>query len=46
MFQKVFEQTFKANQLVNTPWFQSLGNHDWYGNAQGQIDYMAFSNRW
>jgi tartrate-resistant acid phosphatase type 5 len=32
--------------LVNTPWFHTLGNHDHYGNAQAQIDYMSKSNRW
>jgi len=46
IIKEVFEETYTANQLVKTPWFHCLGNHDHYGNAQGQIDYTNKSNRW
>jgi tartrate-resistant acid phosphatase type 5 len=45
-FHEIFEEVYKGNELLNTPWFHVLGNHDHYGNAQAQIDYTAKSNRW
>ena len=46
LFDTIFEKTYTASQLKNTPWFHILGNHDYYGNVQGQIDYQSRSNRW
>ena len=45
-FKEIFEEVYSASQLVNTPWFHTLGNHDYLGNYQAQTDYMAKSNRW
>ena len=45
-FNEIFEEVYKGNELLNTPWFHILGNHDHYGNPQAQIDYTANSNRW
>jgi predicted MPP superfamily phosphohydrolase len=31
---------------LNVNWFPVLGNHDYHGNAQAQIDYSQVSRRW
>lgn len=45
-FKETFENVFKSDYLENTPWFALLGNHDHYGNATAQVDYMEHSKRW
>lgn len=45
-FREIFEEMYSADNLKQSPWFQTLGNHDYYGNAQAQVDYTAISNRW
>ena len=45
-FKEIFEEVYSDSSLKNTPWFHTMGNHDYYGNAQAQIDYTAKSNRW
>ena len=45
-FKEIFEEVYSASQLKNTPWFHTLGNHDYLDNYQAQTDYMALSNRW
>lgn len=32
--------------LLSLPWFISLGNHDWRGNVQAQIDYNSVHKNW
>ena len=40
-----FEDVYRAHSL-NIPWFPVLGNHDYLGNPQAQIDYSKISRRW
>ncbi|CAF0891821.1 unnamed protein product [Brachionus calyciflorus] len=42
-FKDTFEDVYVYN---NTPWYFVLGNHDYYGNPQAQIDYTEISKRW
>ena len=44
-WQKSFEQVYAAPSL-NIPWYSVLGNHDYRGNIQAQIDYSRKSDRW
>lgn len=45
MWRSSFEQVYKAPSL-QVPWYVALGNHDYHGNAQAQIDYSQKSTRW
>jgi acid phosphatase len=40
-----FEDIYAADSL-QTPWRVILGNHDYRGNVQAQLDYTNTSNRW
>lgn len=40
-----FEQIYTARAL-QTPWYVALGNHDYRGIAQAQVDYSRISRRW
>jgi tartrate-resistant acid phosphatase type 5 len=40
-----FEEVYSARAL-QIPWFPSLGNHDYRGNVDGEIEYSRFSARW
>ena len=40
-----FEDIYSAPSL-QVPWHVILGNHDYHGNSQAQIDYSAGSRRW
>ena len=40
-----FEQIYTAHSLQN-PWYVVLGNHDYKGNVQAEIDYSKLSRRW
>lgn len=40
-----FEDMYAAPSL-QVPWWVALGNHDYRGNIQAQIDYSARSPRW
>lgn len=44
-WQTSFEQIYTASSL-QIPWYASLGNHDYAGNPQAQIDYSNISSRW
>lgn len=40
-----FENVY-THHLLHEPWFVALGNHDYEGSVQAQIDYSAVSRRW
>lgn len=44
-WQSSFEQVY-TDPALHRPWFVALGNHDYRGNPQAQIDYAAHSPRW
>ena len=44
-WQTSFEQVY-TDPALQVPWHVALGNHDYRGNPQAQIDYMAKSARW
>jgi tartrate-resistant acid phosphatase type 5 len=44
-WEKSFETVYDAPSL-QVPWWVALGNHDYHGNAQAQLDYSAKSKRW
>jgi tartrate-resistant acid phosphatase type 5 len=44
-FSTSFENVYSAPSL-RVPWFVALGNHDWQGNPQAQIDYTRVNSRW
>lgn len=40
-----FEDIY-TDAALQVPWYVALGNHDYKGNPQAQIDYAATSARW
>lgn len=44
-WQKSFEAIYDAPSL-QIPWHVALGNHDYRGNVQAQLEYTARSHRW
>lgn len=40
-----FESIYSQYDL-NKPWLVALGNHDYYGNYEAQIEYSKISRRW
>lgn len=40
-----FENIYKGN-FLQVPWYVVLGNHDYKGNVQAQIEYSKISRRW
>jgi tartrate-resistant acid phosphatase type 5 len=40
-----FESIYSDPSLYRT-WYASLGNHDYHGNVQAQLDYSKVSKRW
>ncbi len=44
-WRRSFEDVYTAPAL-QTPWYVALGNHDYRGAPQAQIDYSALSHRW
>ena len=44
-WQSSFEQVYTAASL-QVPWWSILGNHDYHGNCDAQIEYHTRSPRW
>ena len=44
-WEESFNAVYTAPSL-QTPWYAVLGNHDYKGNAQAQVDYSRKSKRW
>ncbi|MBO9707337.1 MAG: metallophosphoesterase [Caulobacter sp.] len=44
-WRRSFEDVYTAPSL-QVPWFSALGNHDYRGDVQAQIDYSRLSRRW
>lgn len=40
-----FEDVY-TDAALQVPWYVALGNHDYRGNPQAQVDYAATSPRW
>ncbi|QQU02774.1 metallophosphoesterase [Myroides odoratus] len=40
-----FEQVY-TNPSLYADWYVALGNHDYLGNVQAQVDYTKISRRW
>jgi tartrate-resistant acid phosphatase type 5 len=45
LWRSSFEAIYSAPSL-QVPWYVALGNHDYRGNPQAQIDYATISQRW
>ena len=46
LWRRCFVEAFDTEQLGNLTWHAVLGNHDWRGNVQAQIDYSKRNKRW
>jgi acid phosphatase len=44
-FDTVWKNVYN-DYLQTIPWYTVLGNHDWYGNVQAQIDYSSSQKNW
>jgi acid phosphatase len=44
-WQNSFEKVYAAPSL-QVPWWVALGNHDYHGNCEAQIEYHKISSRW
>lgn len=44
-WRKKFEEMYPPESL-NLPFYAILGNHDYFQNAQAQVDYTALGRRW
>jgi acid phosphatase len=44
-WQSSFEKVYRAPSL-QVPWHAALGNHDYHGNCDAQIEYNKVSPRW
>ena len=45
-WQESYEKVYNGENIINTPWYVSLGNHDYLGNVPSEIEYTKISKRW
>jgi acid phosphatase len=45
LWKSVYEDVY-THPALNVPWHVALGNHDYRGNPQAQVDYTARHTRW
>jgi tartrate-resistant acid phosphatase type 5 len=45
-FKKSFEDVYASAELLPLNWFVALGNHDYYGSPEAEIDYSKINPRW
>ncbi|MGD1045449.1 MAG: metallophosphoesterase [Bacteroidota bacterium] len=45
LWQENFENVYTAKSLM-IPWYIALGNHDYEGNADAELEYAKTSKRW
>ena len=45
-FQSTYEGVYQHPALVSVPWLMALGNHDYRGNVDAQVEYTNHSRRW
>jgi 3',5'-cyclic AMP phosphodiesterase CpdA len=45
LWRSSFEDVYKA-QSLQVEWYPVMGNHDYKGNTQAEIDYSKISRRW
>jgi tartrate-resistant acid phosphatase type 5 len=41
-----FEDVYNGDNLIRKPWYISLGNHDYRGSVDAQIEYKKIDSRW
>lgn len=44
-FKTSFEDIYKA-QSLQIPWYVAIGNHDYHGNVDAEVDYSKVDPRW
>jgi hypothetical protein len=45
-WEKTYETVYGLPHLKDTPWYITLGNHDYFGEIQAEIDYAKTHPRW
>ncbi|MBF8269743.1 MAG: acid phosphatase [Gammaproteobacteria bacterium] len=45
-WQKNYEAVYALPHLKDIPWYVTLGNHDYFGEFQAEIDYAKKNPRW
>ena len=45
LWQENFEKVYSVKSLM-IPWYIALGNHDYEGNAEAELEYAKTSKRW
>lgn len=45
-WQESFESVYQGSDLAGVPWYVALGNHDYYGNPEAEVQYSTVSSRW
>jgi len=46
LWRKSFEDVYASPHIKELPWYVTLGNHDYFGEYQAEIDYTKTHPRW